>query len=109
MYHNEIIDKGVLVFVCDEYVNIFMKEHRCIDYRDVCIILLKKKLAQGWGKYASKCNVLNFDNTYTWQRNLLRFPHEWIDMYDIEGTNLYCDDHAMQEIEKDLHVAIREG
>ncbi len=53
----KIIDKGVLVFVCDEYVNIFMKEHRCIDYRDVCIILLKKKLAQGWGKYASKCNV----------------------------------------------------
>ncbi|MED0687476.1 arginase family protein [Anoxybacillus ayderensis] len=43
---------------------------------------------------------LNFDNTYTWQRNLLRFPHEWIDMYDIEGTNLYCDDDAIKEIEK---------
>lgn len=45
---------------------------------------------------------LNFDHTYTWQRNLLRFPHEWIDMYDIKGTNLYCDDQAIREIESRL-------
>ena len=45
---------------------------------------------------------LNFDDTYTWQRNLLRFPHEWIDMYDINGTNLYCDRKAMTEIERRL-------
>ncbi|MGX1983715.1 arginase family enzyme [Thermolongibacillus altinsuensis] len=50
----------------------------------------------------SGVTFLNFDGTYLSQKQLLRFPHEWIDVNDLNGTNLYCDNRSLCEIEKRL-------
>ncbi|MBB5324987.1 arginase family enzyme [Anoxybacillus tepidamans] len=52
---------------------------------------------------------LNIDGTYVSQRRLLRLPHEWIDLTDVEQTNLYCETHSLQEIERRLAHHSRKG
>ncbi|MBB6284893.1 arginase family protein [Geobacillus subterraneus] len=46
--------------------------------------------------------VLNVDGTYRPQKQLFRFPHEWIDLIDIPETNLYCSEASLAEMEKRL-------
>jgi len=48
----------------------------------------------------SGVTFLNIDGTYVSQQRLLRVPHEWIDLADIKHTNLYCEEHSLQEIER---------
>ncbi|WP_077616895.1 arginase family protein [Caenibacillus caldisaponilyticus] len=53
--------------------------------------------------------VLNLDASYERQQQLLRFPHHWIDLSDIQGKNLYCDDEALAAIRARLLHTWRPG
>ncbi|MFC7393889.1 arginase family protein [Scopulibacillus cellulosilyticus] len=42
---------------------------------------------------------LNFDGSYVVQNQLCQdFPHNWIDLYDIKHTNLYCEPDSLNQI-----------
>jgi arginase family enzyme len=52
---------------------------------------------------------LNFDGTYFSQKQLLAFPHEWMDMTDVSHTNLYCQQSSLREIEKRINWRTNKG
>jgi arginase family enzyme len=52
---------------------------------------------------------LNFDGTYFSQKQLLDFPHEWLDFTDLLHTNLYCQPESLREIEKRLNNRTNKG
>jgi arginase family enzyme len=52
---------------------------------------------------------LNFDYTYASQKQLFRFPHEWIDFTDLAHTNLYCEPESLHEIERRIRLRKQKG
>jgi hypothetical protein len=42
--------------------------------------------------------LLNFDDTYPWQRKLSGFADEWVELADITEANLFCTHRALTEI-----------
>ncbi|HAA89502.1 MAG: Arginase [Thermoanaerobacterales bacterium 50_218] len=45
-----------------------------------------------------KIVFLNFDDTLVPQRQLLVFPHEWIELKDIRGTRMYAEPTSLRRI-----------
>lgn len=52
---------------------------------------------------------LNIDGTYVSQQQLLRMPHEWIDLTDVAHTNLYCEAESLRELETRIRQRTRRG
>jgi arginase family enzyme len=52
---------------------------------------------------------LNVDGTYVSQKQLLRMPHEWIDLTDVAHTNLYCEPDSLHELETRIRRRNRKG
>jgi len=50
------------------------------------------------------CTLLNFDNTLSLQKNLLQYPHLWIDCTDIPQTFGFCTDQSLDQIRTRLDI-----
>lgn len=53
--------------------------------------------------------VLNFDHTYTSQSFLEGEEAEWLDLYMIPGTNLYCEHDSLRQIAEKLQTKRRKN
>lgn len=53
---------------------------------------------------------LNFDDTYDSQSRLLQdYRHQWINLNDIQHTNLFCEEQSLRHIQQRLHQYVNTG
>ncbi|MBM7645962.1 arginase family enzyme [Scopulibacillus daqui] len=54
--------------------------------------------------------ILNFDGSYIAQDRLCHdFPHNWIDLYNIKHTNLYCEENSFNQIKNAIKTRTQKG